>query len=88
MEINGARYVDQLKIFIVSVFTCIAVITPYDAKVSSISSQGTWESTLLVRDLDGYMSTVESYYDLLLGINCMSSQSQPVIPITLTWIEA
>ena len=35
---------------------------------AAISGQGTWESTLLARDFDGNMSTVEAYYDTVLGI--------------------
>lgn len=38
-----------------------------------ISGQGTWESTLQARDLDGNLSTVEAYYDTQLGITWMAN---------------
>lgn len=34
----------------------------------SISGQGTWETTLEARDFDGDNSTIEGYYDTVLGI--------------------
>lgn len=33
------------------------------AHASSVSGQGTWETTLQGRDLDGNLSTAEAYYD-------------------------
>ena len=33
-----------------------------------VSGQGTWESTLLPRDLDGDRTTAEAYFDITLGI--------------------
>jgi hypothetical protein len=38
-----------------------------------ISGQGTWESTLQARDLDGNMSTVEAYFDTALGITWLAN---------------
>lgn len=38
-----------------------------------ISGQGTWESTLQARDLDGNKSTVEAYYDTALGITWLAN---------------
>lgn len=37
-----------------------------------ISGQGSWETTLLPRDLDGNLNTVEAYYDTLVGITWMA----------------
>jgi len=34
----------------------------------AVSGQGTWGATLLPRDLDGDLSTVEAYYDTVLDI--------------------
>ena len=39
---------------------------------ASISGQGTWESTLQGRDLDGNLSTLEAYYDTTLDITWLA----------------
>lgn len=39
---------------------------------ASISGQGTWESTLQGRDLDGNLSTFEAYYDTALNITWLA----------------
>lgn len=38
------------------------------AQAAAISGQGTWESTLQGRDLDGNLATFEAYYDSVLDI--------------------
>lgn len=38
------------------------------AQAASVSGQGTWETTLEARDLDGNNTTAEAYYDMVLGI--------------------
>ena len=38
----------------------------------SVSGQGTWETTLQARDLDGVISTTEAYYDTVLGITWLA----------------
>lgn len=37
-----------------------------------VSGQGTWETTLQGRDLDGNLETVEAYYDTVLGITWLA----------------
>ena len=37
-----------------------------------VSGQGTWETTLLSRDLDGNISTAEAYYDTVLNITWLA----------------
>ncbi len=37
-----------------------------------ITGQGTWESTLFARDLDGDLSTIEAYYDSVLNITWLA----------------
>jgi len=37
-----------------------------------VSGQGTWESTLQGRDLDGDLTTAEAYYDTILGITWLA----------------
>ena len=43
------------------------------ANATSISGQGTWETTLQGRDLDGNLATAEAYYDTMLNITWMKS---------------
>jgi len=40
----------------------------FSVKAASISGQGSWETTLLGRDLDGNLETFEAYYDKVLDI--------------------
>ena len=42
------------------------------SQAMSISGQGTWESTLHARDLDGNASTIEAYFDSTLGITWLA----------------
>lgn len=42
------------------------------AQAVSVSGQGTWESTLQGRDLDGNLATFEAYYDTVLGITWLA----------------
>jgi hypothetical protein len=43
------------------------------AQAVSVSGQGTWESTLQGRDLDGNLSTFEAYYDTDLDITWLAN---------------
>lgn len=53
---------------------CIAVLsTPSFSHAASVSGQGTWETTLQGRDLDGNLSTAEAYYDTALGITWLAN---------------
>lgn len=40
-----------------------------------ISGQGTWETTLQARDLDGNLTTAEAYFDTVLGITWLADAS-------------
>ncbi|MCR4346465.1 MAG: PEP-CTERM sorting domain-containing protein [Sulfuricaulis sp.] len=40
---------------------------------ASVSGQGTWETTLQGRDLDGNLSTFEAYYDTVLDITWLAN---------------
>lgn len=42
------------------------------AQAVAVSGQGTWESTLQGRDLDGNLSTFEAYYDTSLNITWLA----------------
>jgi hypothetical protein len=46
---------------------------PTTAHATAVSGQGTWESTLQGRDLDGNLSTAEAYYDTVLGITWLAN---------------
>lgn len=42
------------------------------AQAAGVSGQGTWESTLLARDLDGDLGTTEAYYDTVKNITWLA----------------
>lgn len=50
-----------------------------------VSGQGTWESTLLARDLDGNLGTAEAYYDTVLDITWLADAN---IAGEMTWADA
>lgn len=50
----------------------IGLILPALAWTSPVSGQGTWETTLQARDLDGDLSTTEAFYDTVLNITWMA----------------
>src|SRR3972149_4947029 len=43
------------------------------AHAASVSGQGTWQTTLQARDLDGNLSTAEAYYDTSLNITWLAN---------------
>lgn len=51
---------------------CLIASTGSTAIAAAMSGQGTWESTLQGRDLDGNLSTAEAFYDSILGITWMA----------------
>jgi hypothetical protein len=55
-----------------------------------VSGQGTWETTLLPRDLDGDTSTYEAYYDTVLDITWWANAANTDLgnPGQLTWDAA
>lgn len=46
--------------------------TGHHARAAGVSGQGTWESTLLARDLDGDLRTAEAYYDTVKDITWLA----------------
>ena len=56
------------------------------AHAASISGQGTWESTLQGRDLDGNLSTAEAYYDMSLNITWLANANYA--GTAMTWANA
>lgn len=68
--------------------TSLFIVTGIHA--ASISGQGTWESTLQGRDLDGNMTTFEAYYDTSLNITWLADANYAktinyVVDGQLTW---
>ena len=56
------------------------------ARAESVSGQGTWETTLLARDLDGNPTTIEGYYDKVLNITWLANTT--AAGTTMTWDDA
>ncbi len=56
------------RIALWSVVALLSVTWALPVQATGVSGQGTWESTLQGRDLDGNLATFEAYYDTLLGI--------------------
>lgn len=48
------------------------LLAPLVVVATPITGQGTWETTLLGRDLDGNTATAEAYYDTVLGITWLA----------------
>lgn len=57
---------------VAAVSLCTAVVVPNIASAVAVSGQGTWETTLQGRDLDGNMATFEAYYDTVLDITWLA----------------
>jgi hypothetical protein len=53
-------------------FFFVAVGASSVVHAASISGQGTWETTLQGRDLDGNLSTFEAYYDTVLNVTWLA----------------
>jgi len=51
---------------------CLLNLVSLPAHAVAVSGQGTWETTLLARDFDGDGSTVEGWYDTVLGITWLA----------------
>src|SRR3989344_3850600 len=56
------------------------------AHAASVSGQGTWETTLQGRDLDGNLSTFEAYYDTVLNITWLANANYA--GTAMTWANA
>lgn len=56
----------------VTVLSVVALSASSLADAASVSGQGTWETTLQGRDLDGYSTTAEAWYDTALNITWLA----------------
>lgn len=64
---------------------------PSLAGAVGVSGQGTWESTLEGRDLDGNVSTAEAWYDTVLGITWLADANYAETSgyaVRMDWYEA
>jgi PEP-CTERM motif len=50
----------------------LAAVAVPQAQAAAVSGQGTWQTTLQGRDLDGNAATVEAYYDTALNITWLA----------------
>lgn len=62
-----------------------AVMFSGAANTAPVSGQGTWETTLQARDLDGNLSTVEAYYDTALNITWLANAN---VAGSMNWANA
>src|SRR3989344_1744726 len=69
---NGSRLGESsMKFLLRWVATALFVVASSVSTIAhaaAVSGQGTWETTLQGRDLDGNLSTFEAYYDTALNI--------------------
>src|SRR3990172_3864377 len=56
------------------------------AHAASVSGQGTWETTLQGRDLDGNLATAEAWYDTALNITWLADANY--VRTSRTWTNA
>lgn len=64
----------------------LAIFAANLVSAASISGQGTWETTLQARDLDGNSSTAEAYYDTVLNITWLADANYA--GINMPWSSA
>lgn len=65
MENSRLLYALAASLFFLNAFPTIAHAAP-------VPGQGTWETTLQARDFDGDVSTIEGWYDTVLGITWLA----------------
>lgn len=58
---------------VATVLSVIVLCAPSLAGAASVSGQGSWETTLQARDLDGNLSSAEAYYDTALNITWLAN---------------
>ena len=63
---------------LIAALSLCAAVVPNLASAVAISGQGTWESTLQGRDLDGNLATFEAYYDTALNITWLADANYAI----------
>jgi hypothetical protein len=71
---------------LIAALSLCAAGVPNLASAVAISGQGTWESTLQGRDLDGNLATFEAYYDTVLDITWLANANYA--GTDMNWYEA
>lgn len=66
---------------------CFGLLLSFLAHATAVPGQGSWETTLLPRDLDGNPSTIEAYYDTVLNITWLAD-ANAAGSSTMTWYSA
>lgn len=72
--------------FIAAMSLCVTAAIPNITSAVAVTGQGTWETTLQGRDLDGNALTFEAYYDTALNITWLADAN--VAGTTMTWSTA
>lgn len=68
------------------VLVLVLNLVSINANAVSVSGQGSWETTLQGRDLDGNLSTAEAYYDTALNITWLANANYA--GTTMNWWSA
>ena len=71
---------------LIAALSLCAAVVPNLACAVAIGGQGTWETTLQGRDLDGNLSNFEAYYDTTLDITWLADANYA--GTTMTWANA
>lgn len=69
-----------------AVYACAISCVPFSVHAVGVPGQGTWETTLQGRDLDGNASTLEAYYDTVLDITWLADAI--AAGIAMPWMDA
>jgi hypothetical protein len=69
-----------------AVYACLLSTSSLSVYAAAVSGQGTWESTLQARDFDGDASTIEGWYDTVLGITWLADANYA--GTTMNWETA
>src|SRR3989344_1507399 len=87
---NGSRLGESsMKFLLRWVATALFVVASSVSTIAhaaAVSGQGTWETTLQGRDLDGNLSTFEAYYDTALNITWLADANYA--GTTMDWTTA
>jgi len=76
----------KILLLLGTVLAYVTTLTSFSAHAVAVSGQGTWETTLQGRDLDGNAATFEAWYDTTLDITWLADANAAGTP--MTWIDA
>lgn len=79
---------DIIRKCFVATFLVAVLSVPMITNAASVSGQGTWETTLQGRDLDGNLSTIEAFYDTALDITWLADANAYGTVIGTNWATA